>query len=130
MIETKTLVVEKIREDEEIHNRNNNNGIQSEVDVETDDEKDREEEFKAWEARNIARMKRHREEREATLKDNEESGKAKEDDRGGEERVGEITKKQDLNLNLVLQLHNLERDGRSCRDLILPQRCFLPVRCR
>lgn len=80
-METKTLVVEKIREDEEIHNNNNNNGIQLEannaIDVDTDDENDREEEFKAWEARNIARMKRDREEREATLKDNEEIDKAR-----------------------------------------------------
>ncbi|GLT95408.1 hypothetical protein SLE2022_130910 [Rubroshorea leprosula] len=69
-VETKQLVVEKIREDEEI--RKNMELEANIADVDTDDEVNEAEEYEAWKAREIARIKRDREEREAMLKEKEE----------------------------------------------------------
>ncbi|XVF56804.1 hypothetical protein PTKIN_Ptkin06aG0149900 [Pterospermum kingtungense] len=69
-IETRQIVVEKIREDQEIQK---NMELQANVaDVDTDDEVNEAEEYEAWKAREIARIKREREEREAMIKEREE----------------------------------------------------------
>ncbi|CAI9774962.1 unnamed protein product [Fraxinus pennsylvanica] len=69
-VETKQLVVEKIREDQEIQ-RN----IESEAiiaDFDTDDEVNEAEEYEAWKAREIARIKGVRDDKEAMLREKEE----------------------------------------------------------
>lgn len=74
-IETKQIVVEKIREDEEIQK---NMELEADVaDVDTDDEMNEAEEYEAWKAREIARIKRDREDREAALKEREEIEKVR-----------------------------------------------------
>ncbi|KAL6211945.1 hypothetical protein ACLB2K_017168 [Fragaria x ananassa] len=68
--ETKQIVVEEIRKDEEIQK-----GMEQDAniaDIDTDDELNEAEEYEAWKAREIARIKRDREEREAMLKEKEE----------------------------------------------------------
>ncbi|KAI5333922.1 PREDICTED: microfibrillar-associated [Prunus dulcis] len=68
--ETKQIVVEEIRKDEEIQK-----GLEQEgniVDIDTDDEINEAEEYEAWKAREIARIKRDREDREAVIKEKEE----------------------------------------------------------
>ncbi|XP_028956345.1 uncharacterized protein [Malus domestica] len=68
--ETKQIVVEEIRKDEEIQK-----GMELEAnieDIDTDDEVNEAEEYDAWKAREIARIKRDREDREAMLKEKEE----------------------------------------------------------
>lgn len=69
-VETKQLIVEKIREEEEIQkNLETDANI---ADVDTDDEVNEAEEYEAWKAREIARIKREREDRDAILKEKEE----------------------------------------------------------
>lgn len=70
-VETKQLVVEKIREDEEIR-KNMESEANTAADVDTDDEMNEAEEYEAWKVREIARIKRDREERDAMLKAKEE----------------------------------------------------------
>lgn len=68
--ETKQIVVEEIRKDEEIQK-----SLEQEAniaDIDTDDEINEAEEYEAWKAREIARIKRDREDREAMLKEKEE----------------------------------------------------------
>ncbi|KAH0987298.1 hypothetical protein GBA52_014475 [Prunus armeniaca] len=68
--ETKQIVVEEIRKDEEIQK-----GLEQEgniADIDTDDEINEAEEYEAWKAREIARIKRDREDREAMIKEKEE----------------------------------------------------------
>ncbi|KAK8713354.1 hypothetical protein V6N13_148574 [Hibiscus sabdariffa] len=74
-IETRQLVVEKIREDAEIQK---NMELEANIeDVDTDDEINEAEEYEAWKAREIARIKRDREEREAMIKEREEIEKVR-----------------------------------------------------
>ncbi|WVZ22685.1 hypothetical protein V8G54_001229 [Vigna mungo] len=69
-IETKQIVVEEIRKDEEIQK---NLEIEANIaDVDTDDEVNEAEEYEAWKIREIGRIKRDREDREAMLKEKEE----------------------------------------------------------
>lgn len=74
-VETKQIVVEKIREDEEI--LKNLEVEANAADVDTDDEVNEVEEYEAWKAREIARIKRDREAREAMLKEKEEVEKVR-----------------------------------------------------
>nr|GMD62124.1 microfibrillar-associated protein 1-like [Ipomoea batatas] len=69
-VETKHLIVEKIREEEEI--QKNLDTEANIADVDTDDEMNEAEEYEAWKAREIARIKREREDRDAILKEKEE----------------------------------------------------------
>lgn len=69
-IETKQIVVEEIRKDEQIQK---NLEVDADAgDVETDDDLNEAEEYEAWKSREIARIKRDREERDARLKEKEE----------------------------------------------------------
>ncbi|KAK9682124.1 hypothetical protein RND81_10G052400 [Saponaria officinalis] len=70
-VETKQIVVEKIREEHEIIKSMNENEADT-GDVDTDDEVNEAEEYEGWKAREIARIKRDREDREAMLKEKEE----------------------------------------------------------
>lgn len=74
-VETKQIVVEKIREDEEIIK--NLEVEANAADVDTDDEVNEVEEYEAWKVREIARIKRDREAREAMLKEKEEVEKVR-----------------------------------------------------
>ncbi|KAL5539030.1 hypothetical protein UlMin_043690 [Ulmus minor] len=68
--ETKQIVVEEIRKDEEIQK-----SLEQEAniaDIDTDDEINEAEEYEAWKAREIARIKRDRDDRDAMLKEKEE----------------------------------------------------------
>ncbi|GAB2273013.1 hypothetical protein Dimus_007825 [Dionaea muscipula] len=69
-VETKKIVVEKIREEQEI--QKNLEAEANIADVETDDEANEAEEYENWKVREIARIKRDREDREAMLKEKEE----------------------------------------------------------
>lgn len=69
-VETKGLLVEEIRKEEEAEK--NRQAEQEGVDVDTDDETNEAEEYEAWKAREIARIKRDREDREAMVKEKEE----------------------------------------------------------
>ncbi|XP_057541110.1 uncharacterized protein LOC130818874 [Amaranthus tricolor] len=69
-LETKQIVVEKIREAEEI--QKNLEADADVADVDTDDELNEAEEYESWKAREIARIKRDRDDREAMLKEKEE----------------------------------------------------------
>ena len=69
-MQTKQIVVEEIRKDEEIHK---NLEMEANIaDVDTDDEINEAEEYEAWKVREIARIKRDREDRESMLKEKEE----------------------------------------------------------
>ncbi|XP_008799939.2 microfibrillar-associated protein 1-like [Phoenix dactylifera] len=74
-VETKQIVVEEIRKDEEI--QKNLEAEANIADVDTDDEVNEAEEYEAWKAREIARIKRDREDREARLKEKEEIEKVR-----------------------------------------------------
>lgn len=69
-VESKQIVVEKIREDEEI--QKNLEAEANIADIDTDDEVNEAEEYESWKTREIARIKRDREAREAMLKEKEE----------------------------------------------------------
>ncbi|KAJ3693958.1 hypothetical protein LUZ60_009438 [Juncus effusus] len=74
-VETKQMVVEEIRKDEEIQKN-----LETEAnieDVDTDDELNEAEEYEAWKVREIARIKRDREDREARIKEREEIEKVR-----------------------------------------------------
>ncbi|XP_059646470.1 uncharacterized protein LOC132293145 [Cornus florida] len=74
-VETKQIVVEEIRKDEEIQK---NLELEANIaDVDTDDELNEAEEYEAWKAREIARIKRDRDDREAMLKEKEEIEKVR-----------------------------------------------------
>ncbi|KAG8381046.1 hypothetical protein BUALT_Bualt06G0080100 [Buddleja alternifolia] len=73
--ETKEIVVEKIKEDKEIQR---NMELEANIaDVDTDDDVNEAEEYEAWKAREIARIKRDREDRDAILKEKEEIEKVR-----------------------------------------------------
>lgn len=69
-IETKQLVVEAIKNEEEIEKNREAEGDGGEVD--TDDETNEAEEYEAWKAREISRIKRDRDARDKLLKEREE----------------------------------------------------------
>ena len=69
-VETKQLVVEEIRKEEEIEKNREAEGDGGEVD--TDDETNEAEEYEAWKAREIARIKRDRDDRDKLIKEREE----------------------------------------------------------
>ncbi|KAJ0982563.1 hypothetical protein J5N97_010818 [Dioscorea zingiberensis] len=69
-VETKQIVVEEIRKDQEI--QKNLEMDASTADVDTDDEVDEAKEYEAWKARELARIKRDRDDKEARLKEKEE----------------------------------------------------------
>ncbi|KAK7836479.1 uncharacterized protein LOC111995148 [Quercus suber] len=69
-VQTKQIVVEEIRKDEEIQR---NLEMEADIaDVDTDDEVNEAEEYEAWKVREIARIKRDRDDRESMLKEREE----------------------------------------------------------
>ncbi|PON78703.1 Micro-fibrillar-associated protein 1, C-terminal [Trema orientale] len=73
--ETKQIVVEEIRKDEEIQK-----SLEQEAniaDIDTDDEINEAEEYEAWKVREIARIRRDREDRDAMLKEKEEIEKVR-----------------------------------------------------
>ncbi|KAG6547631.1 hypothetical protein Mapa_011080 [Marchantia paleacea] len=69
-VETKQIIVEVIKQEEEIEKNRDAEGDGGEID--TDDETNEAEEYEAWKAREIARIKRDREDREAMVKEKEE----------------------------------------------------------
>ncbi|CAK9199395.1 unnamed protein product [Sphagnum troendelagicum] len=69
-VETKQLVVEEVRKEEEIEKNREAEGDGGEID--TDDETNVGEEYEAWKVRELARIKRDREDREAMVKEREE----------------------------------------------------------
>lgn len=73
--ETKQIVVEEIRKEEEIAKNAEAEGDGGDVD--TDDELNEAEEYEAWKAREIARIKRDRDDREAMIKEREEVEKVR-----------------------------------------------------
>ncbi|XP_065854053.1 uncharacterized protein [Euphorbia lathyris] len=72
-VETKQILVEEIQKEELI--QKNLEMEASIADVDTDDEVNEAEEYEAWKVREIARIKRDREAREAIFKDKEEAEK-------------------------------------------------------
>lgn len=74
-VETKQIVVEEIRKDEQV--QRNLEAEADIADVDTDDELNEAEEYEAWKVREIARIKREREDREARLKEKEEIEKVR-----------------------------------------------------
>uniref|UniRef100_A0A7N0TEY9 Micro-fibrillar-associated protein 1 C-terminal domain-containing protein n=1 Tax=Kalanchoe fedtschenkoi TaxID=63787 RepID=A0A7N0TEY9_KALFE len=74
-LETKKIVVEEIRKDEEIQK---NMDVEANIaDVDTDDELNEAEEYEAWKVREIGRIKRDRDAKEAMLKEREEIEKVR-----------------------------------------------------
>lgn len=69
-VETKQIVVEEIRKDMQI--QKNLEAEANIADIETDDELNEAEEYEAWKAREYARIKRDREDRDAMTKEREE----------------------------------------------------------
>ncbi|XP_062202452.1 uncharacterized protein LOC133904856 [Phragmites australis] len=69
-IQTRQIVVEEIRKEEHIEKALNEEA--NIEDVDTDDELNEAEEYESWKNREIARIKRDREERDARLKEKEE----------------------------------------------------------
>ncbi|XP_010525001.1 PREDICTED: microfibrillar-associated protein 1-like [Tarenaya hassleriana] len=69
--ETKQIVVEEVRKDEEIQ-KNMEMDEANIADVDTDDEMNEAEEYEVWKTREIARIKRERDAREAMVKEREE----------------------------------------------------------
>ncbi|PWA57329.1 Micro-fibrillar-associated protein 1, C-terminal [Artemisia annua] len=69
-VETKQIVVEEIRKDMEV--QKNLEAEADIADVETDDDLNNADEYEAWKVREIARIKRDREDRDAMAKEREE----------------------------------------------------------
>eukprot|EP00897_Mesotaenium_endlicherianum_P003419 jgi/Mesen1/3104/ME000184S02165 len=69
-VETKQIVVEKIREEEVIEKNREVDGDGEDVD--TDDEINEADEYELWKSRELGRLRRDREEREAMVKEKEE----------------------------------------------------------
>uniref|UniRef100_A0A0D3GG49 Micro-fibrillar-associated protein 1 C-terminal domain-containing protein n=2 Tax=Oryza TaxID=4527 RepID=A0A0D3GG49_9ORYZ len=67
-IETRQIVVEEIRNELRINKIINSEESDIEIEVNTDDEENKAEEYEAWTNREIARTKRGKEEREAMLR--------------------------------------------------------------
>ncbi|WVZ54498.1 hypothetical protein U9M48_005285 [Paspalum notatum var. saurae] len=74
-IETRQIVVEEIKKEEHIEKALNEEA--NIEDVDTDDELNEAEEYESWKNREIARIKRDREERDARLKEKEEIEKVR-----------------------------------------------------
>lgn len=74
-VETKQIVIEEIKKDEEMAKNPEGDGDGAEID--TDDEVNEAEEYEAWKAREIARIKRDREARETMIKEKEETEKVR-----------------------------------------------------
>ena len=74
-IETKQIVIEEIKKEEEIAKNIEANADNGEVD--TDDEVNEAEEYEAWKVREIARIKRDRDDRDALIKEREEVEKVR-----------------------------------------------------
>nr|CAB3449602.1 unnamed protein product [Digitaria exilis] len=74
-IETRKIVVEEIKKEEHIEKALNEEA--NIEDVDTDDELNEAEEYESWKNREIARIKRDREERDARLKEKEEIEKVR-----------------------------------------------------
>eukprot|EP00271_Cylindrocystis_brebissonii_P001505 TRINITY_DN1176_c0_g1_i1.p1 TRINITY_DN1176_c0_g1~~TRINITY_DN1176_c0_g1_i1.p1 ORF type:complete len:441 (-),score=126.37 TRINITY_DN1176_c0_g1_i1:600-1922(-) len=70
--ETKQLLVEEIKRDEEITKAQQEGDGGGFNEVDTDDETNEAEEYEAWKAREIARIRSNKEEREASAKEKEE----------------------------------------------------------
>ncbi|CAD6254833.1 unnamed protein product [Miscanthus lutarioriparius] len=121
-IETRQIVVEEIRKEQHIEKALNEEA--NIEDVDTDDELNEAEEYEAWKNREIARIKRDREERDARLKEKEEIEKEGADDviqsagkddiysRDFSEPTGEDKMDKSI-LPKVMQVKHFGRSGRT-----------------
>ncbi|URE31343.1 hypothetical protein MUK42_14477 [Musa troglodytarum] len=107
-VETRQIVVEEIRKDQEI--QKNLEAEADIADVDTDDDTNEAEEYEAWKTREIARIKREREDREARLKEKEEIERVR---NMTEEERREWERKNPKQLPVAKQ-----KSGGSCRSTI------------